>query len=88
MATTHALWWNNIKPVFVDIEPDTFNLDPNKIEAAITPKTTAILPVHVYGNPCKVERIKEIADTYGLKVIYDACHTFGVLIREFRFKFR
>ena len=80
VATTHALWWNNIKPVFVDIEPKTFNLDPDKIEAAITPKTTAILPVHVYGNPCDVKRIKEIADTYGLRVIYDACHTFGVTV--------
>jgi dTDP-4-amino-4,6-dideoxygalactose transaminase len=80
VATTHSLWWNNIKPVFVDIEPHTFNLDPEKIEAAITPKTTAILPVHVYGNPCNVQWIKEIADTYGLKVIYDACHTFNVTI--------
>jgi dTDP-4-amino-4,6-dideoxygalactose transaminase len=80
VATTHALWWNNIKPVFVDIESDTFNLDPNAIEVAITPKTTAILPVHVYGNPCNIERIKKIADTYGLKVIYDACHTFGVTV--------
>lgn len=78
VATTHSLWWNNIKPVFVDVEPDFGNLDPEKIEAAITPKTTAIMPVHVYGNPCKVERIQEIADTYGLKVIYDAAHTFGV----------
>lgn len=78
VATTHALWWNNIKPVFVDIEPRFFTLDPAKIEAAITPKTTAILPVHVYGNPCNVESIKQIADTYGLKLIYDACHTFGV----------
>ncbi len=82
VATTHALWWNNIKPVFVDIEPDTFNLDPEKIEAAITPKTTAIFPVHVYGNPCNVERIEKIAKTYGLKVVYDACHTFGVTINE------
>lgn len=81
VATTHSLWWNNIKPVFVDIEPNTFNIDPEKIEAAITPKTTAILPVHVYGNPCNVDRIKEIADRYGLKVIYDACHTFGVEIK-------
>jgi dTDP-4-amino-4,6-dideoxygalactose transaminase len=80
VATTHALWWNNIKPVFVDIEPHTFNLDPDKIEVAITPQTTAILPVHVYGNPCAVQKIKEIADTYGLKVIYDACHTFGVTL--------
>jgi dTDP-4-amino-4,6-dideoxygalactose transaminase len=80
VATTHALWWNNIKPVFVDIEARTFNIDPAKIEAAITPKTTAILPVHVYGNPCQVHRIKAIADTYGLTVIYDACHTFGVTL--------
>jgi dTDP-4-amino-4,6-dideoxygalactose transaminase len=78
VATTHSLWWNNIKPVFVDIENDFCNLNPDKIEAAITPKTTAILPVHVYGNPCKVERIQEIADIYGLKVIYDAAHAFGV----------
>lgn len=78
VATTHALWWNNIKPVFVDIEPDTFNIDPEKIEAAITPRTTAILPVHVYGNPCSVERIQGIADRYGLKIIYDAAHSFGV----------
>ena len=78
VATTHALWWNNIKPVFVDIEPEFCNLDPAKIEAAINPKTTAILPVHVYGNPCNVAAIGEIADRYGLKVIYDAAHAFGV----------
>ncbi|MFW6371538.1 MAG: DegT/DnrJ/EryC1/StrS family aminotransferase [Bacteroidota bacterium] len=78
VATTHSLWWNNIKPVFVDVESEFGNLDPEKIEVAITPKTTAILPVHVYGNPCKVNRIKEIADIYGLKVIYDAAHCFGV----------
>lgn len=78
VATTHSLWWNGIKPVFVDVDPVTGNLDPNKIEAAITPKTTAIMPVHVYGNPCDTEKIKEIADTYGLKVIYDAAHAFGV----------
>lgn len=78
VATTHSLWWNGIKPVFVDIDPKTGNLDPEKIEAAITPKTTAIMPVHVYGKPCDTERIKEIADTYGLKVIYDAAHAFGV----------
>lgn len=78
VATTHALWWNGIKPVFVDIDPTTGNLDPNKIEAAITPKTTAIMPVHVYGTPCDTDRIKEIADKYGLKVIYDAAHAFGV----------
>ncbi len=77
VATTHSLWWNNIKPVFVDVEPDYGNINPDRIEEAITPQTTAILPVHVYGNPCKVERIQEIADTYGLKVIYDAAHAFG-----------
>ena len=78
VATTHALWWNGIKPVFVDVDSATGNLDPEKIEAAITPKTTAIMPVHVYGTPCDTERIKEIADKYGLKVIYDAAHAFGV----------
>lgn len=78
VATTHAIHWNNIKPVFADIDPVHCNLDPEKIEAAITPRTTAILPVHVYGNPCDVEAIQEIADTYGLKVIYDAAHAFGV----------
>lgn len=78
VATTHALWWNGIKPVFVDIDPRTGNIDPEKIEAAITPKTTAILAVHVYGNPCDVDTIQEIADKYGLKVIYDAAHAFGV----------
>ena len=81
VATTHSLWWNNIKPVFVDIEPDYFTLDPEKIEAAITPQTTAILPVHVYGNPCKIDEIQKIADIYGLKVIYDAAHVFGVRIK-------
>jgi dTDP-4-amino-4,6-dideoxygalactose transaminase len=80
VAATHALWWNNIKPVFTDIEPETLNLDPDKIESAITPQTTAILPVHVYGNPCDTERIDEIAERYGLKVIYDAAHAFGVKI--------
>lgn len=78
VATTHALWWNGIKPVFVDIDPRTGNIDPDKIEAAITPKTTAIMPVHVYGKPCDTQRIQEIADQYGLKVIYDAAHAFGV----------
>lgn len=82
VATTHALNWNGIKPVFCDIDPVTYNLDPKKIEAAITPKTTAILPVHVYGNPCDVTAIQEIAGTYGLKVIYDACHAFGVTINS------
>lgn len=78
VATTHALWWNGIKPVFVDIEWATGCMDPHKIEAAITPKTTAIMPVHVYGKPCNVKAIQEIADKYGLKVIYDAAHAFGV----------
>jgi len=78
VATTHSLWWNNIKPVFVDIEPEFGNLDPDKIEAAITPKTTAIMPVHVYGNPCQVEKIQKIADINGLRLIYDAAHAFGV----------
>lgn len=78
VATTHSLWWNGIKPVFVDIDPATGNLDPDKIEAAITPQTTAIMPVHVYGMPCDTERIQAISDKYGLKVIYDAAHAFGV----------
>ena len=78
VATTHALYWNNIKPVFADIDPVSCNLTPLKIEAAITPHTTAIMPVHVYGNPCELEKIHEIAETYGLKIIYDACHAFGV----------
>lgn len=80
VATTHSLWWNGIKPVFVDIDPETCNLDPAKIEAAITPKTTAIMPVHCYGKPCDVKGIQEVADKYGLKVIYDAAHAFGVEI--------
>ena len=80
VATTHAIWWNGCKPVFVDIDPKTGNIDPNKIEAAITPRTTAIMPVHCYGKPCDVRAIKEIADKYGLKVIYDAAHAFAVEI--------
>ena len=80
VATTHSLWWNGIKPVFVDIDPETCNLDPDKIEAAITPHTTAIMPVHVYGRPCDTKRIQDIADKYGLKVIYDAAHAFGVKV--------
>ena len=80
VATTHSIWWNGCKPVFVDIDPKTGNIDPDKIEAAITPKTTAIMPVHVYGKPCDTKRIQEIADTYGLKVIYDAAHAFGVKV--------
>jgi len=80
VATTHALHWNGIKPVFCDVEPHTYNLDPQRIEAAITPRTTAIMPVHVYGNPCDVQAIQEIAGTYGLKVIYDAAHAFGVTV--------
>lgn len=78
VATTHSLWWNGIKPVFVDVDPSNCGLDPNKIEAAITPKTTAIMPVHCYGKPCDTKAIQEIADKYGLKVIYDAAHAFGV----------
>lgn len=78
VATTHSLWWNGCKPVFVDVDPATGNIDPDKIEAAITPQTQAIMPVHVYGKPCDTKRIQEIADKYGLKVIYDAAHAFGV----------
>lgn len=78
VATSHSLLWNGIKPVFVDIDPNTLNLDPARIEAAITPQTTAIMPVHCYGHPCDVEAIQKIADTYKLKVIYDAAHAFGV----------
>jgi dTDP-4-amino-4,6-dideoxygalactose transaminase len=78
VATAHALLWNGNTPVFVDVDPDTFNIDPKKIEAAISPKTTAILAVHCYGYPCDVEQIKEIADRYNLRVIYDAAHAFGV----------
>ncbi|WP_165157725.1 DegT/DnrJ/EryC1/StrS aminotransferase family protein [Parabacteroides sp. ZJ-118] len=78
VATTHSLWWNGIKPVFVDVDPSNCGLDPSKIEAAITPKTTAIMPVHCYGKPCDTKAIQEIADKYGLKVIYDAAHAFGV----------
>ena len=78
VATTHSLWWNGIRPVFVDIDWKTGCIDPNKIEAAITPKTTAIMPVHVYGKPCDTKAIQDIADKYGLKVIYDAAHAFGV----------
>lgn len=78
VATTHSIWWNGCKPVFVDIDPATGNMDPEKIEAAITPATTCIMPVHCYGKPCNTKRIQEIADKYGLKVIYDAAHAFGV----------
>lgn len=78
VATTHSIWWNGCTPVFVDIEPSTGNIDPDRIEEAITPKTTAIMPVHVYGKPCNTKRIQEIADKNGLKVIYDAAHAFGV----------
>lgn len=81
VATAHSLLWNGIKPVFADVDATSFNLDPDKIEAAITPQTTAILAVHVYGRPCDVEKIQKIADIYGLKVIYDAAHSFGVRYR-------
>jgi dTDP-4-amino-4,6-dideoxygalactose transaminase len=82
VATTHALKWNGITPVFCDIDEHNFNIDPDKIEALITPKTTAILPVHVYGYPCDTEKIQKIADKYGLKVIYDAAHAFGVSVKN------
>ncbi len=78
VATTHSIWWNGCEPVFVDIDPKTGNMDPDRIEAAITPRTSAIMPVHVYGIPCDIKRIQEIADKYHLKVIYDAAHAFGV----------
>lgn len=78
VATSHSIMWNGLEPVFVDIDPTTFNIDPAKIEAAISPRTTAIMPVHCYSNPCDVEAIQKIADNYGLKVIYDAAHAFGV----------
>ena len=78
VATTHSIWWNGLKPVFVDIDPKTCNLDPAKIEAAVTPRTTAIMPVHCYGKPCDVKGIQEVADKYGLKVIYDAAHAFAL----------
>ncbi|MCF8296635.1 MAG: DegT/DnrJ/EryC1/StrS family aminotransferase [Saprospiraceae bacterium] len=78
VATAHSIVWNGLKPVFVDVLPENGNLDPDKIEQAITKNTSAIMPVHVYGNPCEVERIQEIADKQGLKVIYDAAHAFGV----------
>lgn len=78
VATSHSIMWNGLEPVFVDIDPTTFNIDQTKIEAAITPRTTAIMPVHCYSNPCNVEAIQKIADNYGLKVIYDAAHAFGV----------
>lgn len=82
VATAHALLWNGIKPVFVDIDPHTLNLDPARIEAAITPQTTAIMPVHCYGRPCDIEAIQRIADIYNLKVIYDAAHAFGVKYQD------
>ncbi len=78
VATTHSLWWNKITPVFVDIEPAHLNLDPDKIQAAITPETSAIMPVHVYGNPCNIDEINKIAKKNNLKVLYDAAHAFGV----------
>lgn len=81
VATTHALWWNGIKPVFVDIDPNNGCIDPGKIEAAITPRTTAIMPVHVYGRPCDTKAIQDIADRHGLRVIYDAAHAFGVEVK-------
>lgn len=82
VATTHSLMWNGIRPVFVDIDRDTFNLDPTRIESAITQRTTAVMPVHCFGYPCAVEAIENIADNYNLKTIYDAAHAFGVDFRE------
>jgi dTDP-4-amino-4,6-dideoxygalactose transaminase len=82
VATSHSLLWNGIKPVFVDVNPNSLNLDPTRIEAAITPQTTAIMPVHCYGHPCDVDAIQKIADTYNLKVIYDAAHAFGIQTKE------
>ncbi|MED7773487.1 DegT/DnrJ/EryC1/StrS family aminotransferase [Aeromonas dhakensis] len=81
VATSHALIWNNLTPVFVDVKPGTFNIDPDKIEEAITPNTTAILPVHCYSTPCDIDKIQNIADNYGLRVIYDAAHAFGTLFQ-------
>jgi dTDP-4-amino-4,6-dideoxygalactose transaminase len=78
VATTHSIWWNGLQPVFADIDPKTCNLDPEKIESAITRNTTAIMPVHCYGKPCDIKGIQEVADKYGLKVIYDAAHAFGL----------
>jgi dTDP-4-amino-4,6-dideoxygalactose transaminase len=80
VATTHALYWNKIHPVFVDIEPEYYTLDPEKVEAAITPWTTAILAVHVYGHPCQLEKLADIARRHNLKLIYDAAHAFGVTV--------
>lgn len=82
VATTHSIWWNGLTPVFVDVDPITGNINPEKIESAITKNTVAIMPVHVYGNPCDVEKINEIANKYNLKVIYDAAHAFGVKLNN------
>ncbi len=81
VATTHTLYWNKIRPVFVDIEPDTYTLDPEKVEAAITPWTTAILAVHVYGHPCRLDALADVARRHNLKLIYDAAHAFGVRVK-------
>jgi dTDP-4-amino-4,6-dideoxygalactose transaminase len=80
VATTHAIWWNGLKPVFIDVVKKSGNINPALIEQAITPATTAIMPVHVYGNPCDTEAIQDVADRYGLAVIYDAAHAFGVTV--------
>ena len=82
VATSHSLIWNDLTPVFVDIKPGSFNIDPEKIEAAITPRTTAIMPVHCYSEPCALNEIQQIADNYGLSVIYDAAHAFGVKYQD------
>src|SRR5690606_15435966 len=81
VATTSALVWEGCRPVFVDIDPNTLNIDPNKIEEAITSETSAILATHVYGNPCEIEKIQAIAEKHNLKVIYDAAHCFGTLYK-------
>jgi len=82
VATTHALWWNHCTPVFCDIDPVTCNLDPARVESLITPRTTAILPVHIYGTPCDTVSLQKIADTYGLRLLYDAAHAFGVRVNN------
>lgn len=82
VATSHSIMWNSLTPVFVDISKNGFNIDPDEIEKAITPRTTAIMPVHCYGNPCEVEKIQKIADNYGLKIIYDAAHAFGINYKD------
>ena len=80
VATAHSIQWNGLKPIFVDIQESDFNIDPIKIEKSITEKTSAILPVHVYGNPCNIIEIEKIAEKYNLKILYDAAHCFNVKV--------